>query len=114
MTAVLASGAHVVMQCLSGRGILIIGETMLVSRQGGVLCTLLSFFSVNLKIFYKIKFIKKIKRRDSSGNRKKFSSYRDLIWGEEKYFNYIIVIFFHIVHFLYWKCIYLMFTIWVL
>ena len=48
------------------------------------------------------------------GTGRNFLSHRDLIWGEENYFKYIIVIFFHIVHFLYWKCIYLMLIIWVL
>lgn len=51
-------------------------EAMLVSRQGGgkLFVLYFHFFCEPKKYSTKIKFIKKIKRRDSSsGNRKKFS-----------------------------------------
>lgn len=65
----------------------------------GKLCTLLSFFLWIQKYSSKIKFIKKKKKKKIAvGTGGHFLSHRDLIWGEEKYFKYIIVIFFHIVH----------------
>ena len=49
---------------------------------------------MNLKIFYKNKVFKKKKEKIAVGIGRNFLSHRDLIWGEENYFKYIIVIFF--------------------